>query len=313
MVWGDINKFEKAIYTANSANKENIQAWLRQSNAAFQQTGESYIKRDAANYKRQKEVSDTAYAFAMCVCMSDPPSGYDQKKLSDMIYNRVSKCTKNNTLKTIISDYTSKYKSDVISQFEAELEEKEGKPFKITLDGKVFKKSNTNTSESLSHPMNEGYYDEDEIRENGPKDDGPIDYDKIYSDLYNHLSMTMSECIGPRENWLCFKKIEDEMKFLKESADKEINAKIDLVCKTGGNSHSLLKYPFKAEGLKGMWARYSSELQSRIDNRIAQIAGCAELEFHTAGTAAKIDISIHISYWVCLRSIECNLHRYAGS
>lgn len=77
MVGGDINKFEKAIYTANSANKENIQAWLRQSNAAFQQTGESYIKRDAANYKRQKEVSDTAYAFAMCVCMSDPPSGYD--------------------------------------------------------------------------------------------------------------------------------------------------------------------------------------------------------------------------------------------
>jgi hypothetical protein len=63
------------------------------------------------------------------------------------------------------------------------------------------------------------------------------------------------------------------MKFLKHSADKEINTKIDIVCKTTGNSHSLLKYPFKAEGLKGMWARYSSELQQRIDNRIAQLKG----------------------------------------
>ena len=62
------------------------------------------------------------------------------------------------------------------------------------------------------------------------------------------------------------------MKQLKEAADKEINAKIDIVCKTG-DQKSLLKYPFKAEGLKGMWARYSNELQSRIDNRINQLMG----------------------------------------
>ena len=85
-----------------------------------------------------------------------------------------------------------------------------------------------------------------------------------------------------------------KMKFLKESADKEINAKIDLVCKTGGNSHSLLKYPFKAEGLKGMWARYSSELQLRIDNRIAQLKGStggAE-----TGSAAMVESFLRVTY-----------------
>jgi methionyl-tRNA synthetase len=51
----------------------------------------------------------------------------------------------------------------------------------------------------------------DDIMEDGQKkNEGPIDYDKLYTDLFTQLTTAMSECIGPRENWLCFKKIEDE-------------------------------------------------------------------------------------------------------
>lgn len=102
----------------------------------------------------------------------------------------------------------------------------------------------------------------------------------------------MEETIGPRNEWLCFKNIRERMKTLKDAADKEINSKIDIVCRTRPESKNILKYPFKAEGLKGMWARYSSELESRMENRINQLIGsnggqdfgCAEMveEFLTS-------------------------------
>ena len=59
---------------------------------------------------------------------------------------------------------------------------------------------------------------------------------------------------------------------LVKGADEEITKKIEIVCKTGGQK-SLVHWPFKAEGLKGMWKRYMSELQLRINNRIDQLTG----------------------------------------
>ena len=55
-----------------------------------------------------------------------------------------------------------------------------------------------------------------------------------------------------------------------------------------------LKYPFKAEGLKGMWARYDAELQMRIDNRINYLQGSqggAE-----TGTAAMVEDFLRTTY-----------------
>ena len=68
------------------------------------------------------------------------------------------------------------------------------------------------------------------------------------------------------------KSLEESMKNLKDRADEEILKRIELVCKTNGQK-SLVHWPFKAEGLKTMWNRYSSELQRRIENRIAQLTG----------------------------------------
>jgi hypothetical protein len=59
------------------------------------------------------------------------------------------------------------------------------------------------------------------------------------------------------------------MKALKEAADKEITAKIDLICRTANSGKSdigdkfkaaLSTHPVRAEGLKGLWAKYSDDL-----------------------------------------------------
>lgn len=185
--------------------------------------------------------------------------------------------------------YTVQFNGD----FEDFEEHYNGKPFPLKINGSGFRRGSARESLDIKtgRLLNEF---EDPTDNEGPVQPSEIDYDKLYTDLFNQLSSAMSDCIGPRENWLCFKRIEDEMKFLKESADKEINAKIDLVCKTGGNSHSLLKYPFKAEGLKGMWARYSSELQQRINNRIAQLKGSSGgVE---TGSAAMVEDFLRVTY-----------------
>ena len=293
MVGGNANQFSKSIQTASSSEKDNIVVWLKQKNASFQETGENWLKRSVENVRRERDYIKKAIEFASCLCVSDPPSGMSKEEFVQSVYSRAKDCKDDKALRAFMRFYTTRFNGN----FDDFDEHYDGKPFKIQIDGSGFKqKTTTNVNASVdikaNQHLNESY--EDPTDNEGPIQPDEIDYDKLYTDLFNQLSTAMSECIGPRENWLCFKKIEDEMKFLKESADKEINAKIDIVCKTGGNSHSLLKYPFKAEGLKGMWARYSSELQQRINNRIAQLKGStggAE-----TGSAAMVEDFLRVTY-----------------
>ena len=69
---------------------------------------------------------------------------------------------------------------------------------------------------------------------------------------------------------------------LKEAADKEITAKIELICRTASGANSdlgdkfkaaLSKHPVRAESLKNIWAKYSDDLQDRIESRIRSISG----------------------------------------
>ena len=295
MVGGNIATFQKAVNTANQASSDNIRDWLEQKNAAFQEAGNSWMKREAEQMRRQRDAFKDAYTFALCVCYQEPPKGMNKDEFTSLVYSAASTCKNEKGLKIFMKSCTSDFNGD-FDDFEARFNANKGKPFKINLDGDLFKRGNANASliVHVKSVLNERESLDDIMEDGQKKKEGPIDYDKLYTDLFTQLTTAMSECIGPRENWLCFKKIEDEMKFLKDSADKEINTKIDLVCKTTGNSHSLLKYPFKAEGLKGMWARYSSELQQRIDNRIAQLKGSTGSA--ETGSAAMVEDFLRNTY-----------------
>ena len=72
------------------------------------------------------------------------------------------------------------------------------------------------------------------------------------------------------------------MNKLKEAADKEVNAKIELICRLAGEGKTdigdkfksaISKHPMRAEGLKRIWAMYSDDLQDRIETRIRSITG----------------------------------------
>jgi hypothetical protein len=153
------------------------------------------------------------------------------------------------------------------------------------------------TSEGISYSFNksknlfESLNDDDE---DDKKDDKPINYDELYNDLYMQLASSMNDAIEPRTEWQCFKNVEEQMKQLKEAADKEINAKIDLVCNTNGNKYLSIKYPFKAEGMKSMWSRYSSELQTRMNNRIKQLHGSGGGA--TSGSADMVEGFLRSTY-----------------
>ena len=278
---------------------ENVTEWLAQSNAAFQETGQNWLKRSAENARTQRDCIKDALTFALCISAQNPPKGYSKEDFVNSVYRDAQTCTSRHALRSFMRKYTKQYKGE-FDDFEQDFQSHDSKPFDIPLNGTKFASSgSTSSSISASVEINangrvlneyEDPNDMDEPLTNG----GPIDYDRLYRDLFNQLSSAMSEVIGPRESWACFKRIEDEMKFLKDSADKEINAKIELVCKTGPNTHSLLKYPFKAEGLKGMWARYSSELQQRINNRIAQLKGSHGGP--TTGSAAMVEDFLRVTY-----------------
>jgi hypothetical protein len=69
---------------------------------------------------------------------------------------------------------------------------------------------------------------------------------------------------------------------LKEAADKEITAKIELICRLAGEGKTdigdkfksaISKHPMRAESLKRIWSMYSDDLQDRIETRLRSITG----------------------------------------
>lgn len=265
--------FMKAVNTANSAAYDTTKDWLEQKNAVHQESGDSWRKMAVNNAIKERDCVRDANLFFRCLMVSEPPAGMSKEDFIEKAADEARDCTTQTKLRKYLTRFTKQFGGQW-QKFIDEYTNHDEKPFPIKVS-----MAGSGTSESYDYKSSK-VLNEDITSDDMNGDDGriktadlePVDYDKIYNDLLVQLSTAMSESIGPRADWLCFKGIADQMKQLKEAADKEINSKINIVCKTG-DQKSLLKYPFKAEGLKGMWARYSNELQSRIDNRINQLMG----------------------------------------
>lgn len=110
-----------------------------------------------------------------------------------------------------------------------------------------------------------------------------FNFDDIYNKVQSSIrDVMLNATMTDHEEWNIVKNAKSRMEKLKESCDKEINAKIELICRTVQSGQSSLgdkfkaaisKHPMRAEGLKNIWARYSDDLIDRIESRIRSIGG----------------------------------------
>ena len=107
--------------------------------------------------------------------------------------------------------------------------------------------------------------------------------DTTYNNVRNFLTEKLSTAVdSDPKDWYIITSSRDRMNKLKEAADKEINEKIELICRLAGEGKTdigdkfksaISKHPMRAAGLKRIWAMYSDDLQDRIETRIRSITG----------------------------------------
>ncbi|MBO6272659.1 hypothetical protein J6O48_07745 [bacterium] len=107
--------------------------------------------------------------------------------------------------------------------------------------------------------------------------------DTTFNTVRNKLTEELAELLPTNtDDWYIITNSRERMKALKEAADKEINAKIELICRTASSANSdmggkfkaaISKHPMRAESLKGIWSRYSDDLNDRMESRLRSITG----------------------------------------
>ena len=264
-----IKDLNKAILTASSTTNENINKWLESVSSIRKDYTDSLKSTQVGVWKDAYSLMSAGHMLYDCLAISDLPSGTDRGEFFAEVSKDIRDLRDKKELDELITKYTS-YRNWKAFKDDYESKKKgNGKPFKLVVNSK---NESVNFSNSVNHLNEASDLDADEtiIAEESKIEN--VNYDKVYNELYTYLAGVCSNAIGERDSWKCFKEVKSQMKTLKDRADAEIKKKIEIVCKTGGQ-HSLVKWPFKAEGLLTMWERYSTELQMRIDNRYAQLTG----------------------------------------
>lgn len=123
----------------------------------------------------------------------------------------------------------------------------------------------------------------EEVNEEAGRQLAAFDFDDIYNSVRSTVrDVMLGICINDYTKWQITTNAKTRMEKLKEAADKEIQAKIELICRTAASGQSSLgdkfkaaisKHPMRAEGLKNIWARYSDDLTDRIETRLRSIGG----------------------------------------
>ena len=276
-----ISGFKKAIETANKTSFTNIKEWLEDKSEVFKSIKDTGYRAELAELKTEVDVKKDANTVFKCIAISSIPGdkGVYLNKVSNYIENIKNKDSINRFINTFTNfpNWSAFY--SFLSKDNLSLKPKPISNLKTIEEALKF---------DLDYALNE-----DEAIDKKLSEYEMMDYDTIYQDMFTYLSSEISEVIGPRADWTCIKELANAMKFIKDRADEEIKNKIAQVCKTSGQK-SLRHHPFKAEGLLSMWNRYSSELQLRIDNRIAQLTGSSgSVE---TGSAAFVEDFLRVTY-----------------
>lgn len=293
-----VKEVMKALNTANTTSMEDVKSWLDSVSKIKKDYNDALKNYDLSVLRNQSDSLRYGIKLINAISISEIPSGTSKIKYMKYVSDELTGASSKNDLDKLVSRCCRDYKNWI--EFDKAFDKNNPKPIRL-------KKINFSTDESVSSNSKKHLNEMDDrpltMKEETLKYKKmtSINYDKLYSNLVNYLSGEISNAIGERENWKCFKSIRDDMKKLKDRADAEIKKKIELVCKTGGQK-SLIKWPMKAEGLLSMWERYSSELDIRINNRINQLTGVGGVE---TGSATMLEDFLRSTFPQIMASMIC--------
>lgn len=286
-----IKELNKAVLTASSTTTENINKWLESVSSIRKDYTDSLKNSQVGVWKDAYTLQSAGYKLFRCINKSNIPSGMNKEALLAEVSSDIDALRDKKGLDDLVTKYTN-YRNWKAFKDDYESKKKgNGKPFKLVINSKN-ESSTVNISSNHLNEANDILDADDAIIAEESKIEN-VNYDKVYNELYTYLAGVCSNAIGERDSWKCMKEVKTQMKTLKDRADAEIKKKIEIKCKTG-NQKSLVKWPFKAEGLLTMWERYSSELQMRLDNRYAQLTGSnGSVE---SGSAAMLETFLGSTY-----------------
>ena len=265
-----IREVKKTINVANQTAFKNVRDWLDSKSGVLDDKSRAEYREQEKKLRESSDVKKQAMIVYACMMLADRFPNGDRNAYNVYISKKIT------TIETVreLDDFIFKHVDGYANwnKFKQEYERNGNKPFKVVL--KEIDMRNEMPTRQGNHQQRLVRESVDRLNESSLDSgvDVTLNYDDIQFELYNTISSAIDQAIGPRADWTCIKDVANGMKILKDRADKEIEEKIKIVCKTGGQ-RSIIKHPFKAEGLLSMWSRYSSELQTRIDNRVAQLSG----------------------------------------
>lgn len=244
----DIADLERIVNTLNGKANKTIQQFIRDNNETFK------LKQEQETRERMNDLRDEA----------------EKQKALRSIYSIIALNQAYNQEQKTLATISGK-KLNQINAYLRELQVKYSNDKKtIVDDSKV---------ENYNNPLNEDSYSDIDT-ETEPYI--IFNADPIYDDIKTTLSEKIIKILGTDpEDWDCIKFARKEMDLMQEQADKEIQTRIEVICRMGnvddmGLGQKLTafirKHPLRASYLKGLWARYMRDLdvrkQKRLDNII---------------------------------------------
>ena len=271
--------FEAMIAQLINAGEGQMLDWLKKE--------DSVISKISKNFQEEGIQRTTKYLNVLRRIRKLETLLRENKDFKDFLTG-FGKDTKNKFYEILdkIADKMDKY-SDPVKQLDDELIELIGCNY-VQISRKYVKKDDDEDDETNEFTFESLIYNP--IYENEVQLDDKEIIDSLEKNLdisYNRIRNYLSEQLGSAINsdpakWQIITDSKARMDKLKEAADKEINAKIELICRLAGEGKTdigdkfksaISKHPLRAEGLKRIWAMYSDDLQDRIETRIRSITG----------------------------------------
>lgn len=275
----DANALETVIAQLLNAAEGKMSTYIKKNDTVIHQALDDQYQKEA---KKNREYAELQKRINVLLSAHNK-----DKKFRDF----VAKCNATDELLNIMDDVAtdwSKGPMDLDMRLRTLFKGKEYDAIKKELDKKD--KADWSKFESLTVDYNTPLYEDEQYRDNTVgKNSNEIlaelekNLDTSYNEIRNLLTEKMTGYINSDpKDWYIITSSRDRMNKLKEAADKEVNAKIELICRLAGEGKTdigdkfksaISKHPMRAEGLKRIWAMYSDDLQDRIETRIRSITG----------------------------------------
>ena len=277
----DANALETVIAQLLNAAEGKMSTYIKKNDTVIHQALDDQYQKEANKAKQYGELLKRINTLMYAYNKNQKFHAYvDSHDAGDAILNLMDDVAKD----------WSKTPMDLDMRLRTLFKGKEYNEIEKELYKETNKQNWTKFDESISIQHNHSLYEDEQYRDNTVgKNSNEIlaelekNLDTSYNEIRNLLTERMTSYINSDpKDWYIITSSRDRMNKLKEAADKEVNAKIELICRLAGEGKTdigdkfksaISKHPMRAEGLKRIWAMYSDDLQDRIEIRIRSIIG----------------------------------------